>query len=69
MEAHAAGAAHESTIVQTLADDGTFPSNALALVVFRGALSHKNLGASPDFAVVGAYPDGQRWDMNYGRTE
>jgi uncharacterized protein YjlB len=37
------------------------------VVIIPAGVAHKNLGQSPDFAVVGAYPDGQRWDMNYGR--
>ena len=37
------------------------------VVVIPAGVAHKNRGASADFAVVGAYPDGQRWDMNYGR--
>jgi uncharacterized protein YjlB len=37
------------------------------VVVIPAGVAHKNLGASPDFGVVGAYPRGQRPDMCYGR--
>lgn len=30
---------------------------------------HKNLGSSADLLVVGAYPQGQTWDLCYGRPE
>jgi len=36
------------------------------VIVIPAGVAHKNLGQSDDFAVVGAYPDGQRMDMNYG---
>ena len=36
------------------------------VVVIPAGVAHKNRGASSDFAVVGAYPKGQRWDSCYG---
>lgn len=38
------------------------------VVIVPAGVAHKNLGASRDFRVVGAYPNGQRPDMNYGRA-
>jgi len=37
------------------------------VVIIPAGVAHKNLGASAHFRVVGAYPRGQRPDMNYGR--
>jgi uncharacterized protein YjlB len=30
-------------------------------------VAHKNIESSDDFGVVGAYPEGQDWYMNYGK--
>lgn len=39
------------------------------LVVLPAGTAHKRIGSGDGFAVVGAYPDGQRWDMNYGKED
>jgi uncharacterized protein YjlB len=38
------------------------------VVIIPAGVAHKSLGASGDFRCVGAYPRGQRPDMNYGET-
>jgi uncharacterized protein YjlB len=37
------------------------------VVIIPAGVAHKNLGSTGDFGVVGAYPQGQIPDMNYGR--
>lgn len=35
--------------------------------VLPAGVAHKNLESSSNLLVIGAYPPGQQWDMNYGR--
>ena len=37
------------------------------VIIIPAGVAHKNLRASDDFAVVGAYPSGQSWDLCYGK--
>lgn len=36
------------------------------VIVLPAGIAHRNLGASDDLLVVGAYPGGRQWDMNRG---
>jgi uncharacterized protein YjlB len=36
------------------------------VVVLPAGVAHRNLDASADLLVIGAYPGGRRWDMNRG---
>jgi uncharacterized protein YjlB len=36
------------------------------VIVIPAGVAHRNIGASADFAVVGAYPDGRQWDLLRG---
>lgn len=37
------------------------------VIIIPAGVSHCNVGQSPDFKVVGAYPQNQVWDMKYGK--
>ena len=39
------------------------------VIIIPAGVAHKNIDQSPDFKVVGAYPKGQTWDMNYGKSD
>lgn len=39
------------------------------LVVLPAGTAHKRIASGDGFRVVGAYPDKQIWDMNYGKPE
>ncbi len=45
----------------------TFEVHSGDVIIIPAGVAHKNLGSSSDFLVVGAYPLGQMWDMNYGK--
>ena len=62
------GIYHDSAKVQCGDENGVIQEvHAGDVIVIPAGLSHKNLESSDDFGVVGAYPEGQDWDMNYGK--
>ena len=74
---HYHSTAHEALGVYSGWVEGQFGGeNGIKLKVFAGdvilipaGVAHKNINQSLDFKVVGAYPPGQNWDMNYGNPE
>lgn len=51
-------------------DDGaTLDVNAGDVLILPAGMAHKNIGREAGFKVIGAYPEGQQWDMNYGRAD
>jgi len=44
----------------------TFHVHAGDVIVIPAGVVHQNLGASSDFGVVGAYPEGRNWDLLRG---
>lgn len=74
---HYHSTAHEVLGVYSGWVEGQFGGeNGIKLKVFAGdviiipaGVAHKNINQSLDFKVVGAYPPGHKWDMNYGNPE
>jgi uncharacterized protein YjlB len=59
-----------SATVQLGGDTGTTTTlKAGDVLIIPAGVGHKNLEHTDDFAVVGAYPEGQRWDMCYGKPD
>lgn len=62
------GIYHGSAKVQFGGEDGleldVHPGDVL---IIPAGVAHKNLGSTSDLGVVGGYPHGQDWDMNYGK--
>jgi uncharacterized protein YjlB len=57
-----------SVRVQFGGDDGVkLEARAGDVLIVPAGLAHRNLRSSHDFRVVGAYPAGTAWDMNYGK--
>jgi uncharacterized protein YjlB len=50
------------------ADGWTLDVEAGDVLVLPAGVAHKNLGSDRDFQVVGAYPDGQSWDLRRGEA-
>ena len=64
------GVARGTATVRLGGDDGlTLELAPGDVVVLPAGVAHKNEGSSADFLVVGAYPLGQEYDMNYGKPE
>ena len=61
------GAYKGAAKVQLGGDHGiTIELRAGDVLVIPAGVAHKNLGSTSDFGMVGAYPGGMKWDLNYG---
>lgn len=38
------------------------------VIIIPAGVAHKNLDSDKDFLCIGAYPEGQKYDMNYGKA-
>jgi len=47
-------------------DGRTVEIRAGDVILIPAGVAHQNIGASLDFSVVGAYPDGRQWDLLRG---
>jgi uncharacterized protein YjlB len=51
-------------------DDGNITTLSQGdVIIIPAGVAHKNVGSSEDFLVVGAYPKGLDYDINYGKAE
>ena len=46
----------------------TIDAAAGDVIIIPAGVAHKNLDSSADFRCIGAYPHGQTWDMNHGKS-
>lgn len=55
----------------TFGGEGGIPLDLSAgdAVAIPAGVGHRDAGSSGDFAVIGAYPEGQSWDLLTGRPE
>lgn len=69
--AHEALGVYSGWVEACFGGPGGVIKNARAgdVIIIPAGVSHKNVRQSADFRVVGAYPEGQRWNMKYGKTE
>lgn len=64
----ALGIVNGSSQVQFGGERGTILSVSSGdIIIIPAGIAHKNLSCTNNFLVVGAYPFGQSWDMNYGK--
>ncbi len=68
--AHEALGVYRGSATVQLGGDGGIKSRIYAgdVVVIPAGVAHKRLDSTSDFMVVGVYPAGQMWDMNYGKA-
>jgi uncharacterized protein YjlB len=67
--AHEALGVYEGWVQVCFGGPGGIVQTATAgdVIIIPAGVSHKNMKQSVNFKVVGAYPEGQSWNMKYGR--